>query len=205
MPRRLSVLLLIAACGCSSQSAPPAPSLAPCERYVENVMRLRGTELVDGALPDQQARWAARVSFAMLDACVYDRWPDAAVRCGATATDEGALSSCVQPPADSRGRLDASLRSLAEQMNARAEAPSSETGIPECDQYTIVFQSYVACDNVPEPARTASREALAITIEGWKQFRDPNFPAEAKRAAADACRQSTEALRQSASALGCRL
>jgi hypothetical protein len=151
-------------------------------------------------------RWATRVSFAMLDACVTDRWSDAAVRCGATATDEGALAACVQPPADSQRRLGAALRSLAEQMKARAEvAPGPDTGIPECDQYTAVFQSCVACDRLPEQARAASRDSLAAMIEGWKQYRDPNLPEEARRAAGDACRQGTEALRQSAAALGCRL
>jgi hypothetical protein len=206
MSRRLSALLLIVACGCGSPTSTPAPSLAPCERYVENAMRLRGPTLVEGAAPDQQVWWATRVSFAILDACVDDRWPGAAVRCGATAADEPALASCPQPPAASQRRLGAALRSLAEQMSTRAEAAPSrpETGIAECDELQTVFQAYAACDRVPEQARAAMRDSMVAMAESWKQLRHPEAPAEARRAAAEACRQATQALLDSAQALGCR-
>ncbi len=62
----------------------------------------------------------------------------------------------------------------------------------------------VNCDKLPAVARTAQEQALAATRSGWELLRDPDVPAEAKKAAADACRDSERALTQASAAAGCK-
>src|SRR5688572_2874949 len=67
-----------------------------------------------------------------------------------------------------------------------APAAGGDSGIAECDAYTKTFEKYVACDKVPAQAKDASKQSLEAMKQGWAQFKDPNVPAEAKKAAADA-------------------
>jgi hypothetical protein len=79
------------------------------------------------------------------------------------------------------------------------------TGVPACDEYLNAFDRYMSCDKIPQQAKDASRQGIAEMKRGWAMLRDPNVPAEARKAASDACREAVDALRQSAAAMGCPL
>ena len=64
-------------------------------------------------------------------------------------------------------------------------------------------RKFSTCDKLPPEARDAQLQSLVAAESGWASLRDPSVPAEAKKAAADACRQSTDALEQAWVAAGC--
>lgn len=86
---------------------------------------------------------------------------------------------------------------------APAAAPGS-TGIAECDGYLATAEKFAKCDKLPKEAKDAQGQALEAAKAGWASLKDPNVPAEAKKAAADACKQSDDALKQAWTAAGCQ-
>jgi hypothetical protein len=84
-------------------------------------------------------------------------------------------------------------------------AIAADTGIAECDTYVQTFNRYLACPSVPDQAKGASQANIAQMQQSWSSLKDPNTPAAAKKAAADACKQAVDALQSSAKALGCNL
>jgi len=86
-----------------------------------------------------------------------------------------------------------------------ADLAKVETGVPECNAFMRTFGEYMACDKLPQAAKDGSMQGAVQMLEGWKSLRDPNVPAEARKAAADACHQASDAVLQSAKALGCAL
>jgi hypothetical protein len=81
-------------------------------------------------------------------------------------------------------------------------APGS-SGIPECDAYVTQIQRLAQCPQMPVAAKQAMQDAIAQTIQGWRGLGDAGVPAEARRAAAQACTQASQALRQAAASMGC--
>jgi hypothetical protein len=89
-------------------------------------------------------------------------------------------------------------------LSTRPASPTN-TGIPDCDAYIALVTRYMQCDKIPQGARDAAKQGLDQMQAGWQQLKDPSMPAEARQAAANACKQATDALRQGASAMGCPL
>lgn len=85
-----------------------------------------------------------------------------------------------------------------------AAAPAGSTGIAECDGYLATAEKFAKCDKLPKEAKDAQTQALEAAKTGWASLKDPNVPAEAKKAAADACKQSDDALKQAWTAAGCQ-
>lgn len=79
--------------------------------------------------------------------------------------------------------------------------PDRDTGLPACDQYVAAMERYLQCDKVPQAARDGSGQGMAAMKSNWDDTR--NMPADARRAANDACRQALDALTQGAAAIGC--
>ncbi len=79
------------------------------------------------------------------------------------------------------------------------------TGVPACDAYVGGVQRYAQCKNVPVEAKQALQQAITQMVEGWKMMREPGMPAEARKAAGDACKQALEALKQAATSVGCAI
>jgi hypothetical protein len=88
---------------------------------------------------------------------------------------------------------------------AVAPAPPAypSTTVPECDAYLAEMTRFGQCPQIPQATRDAITASIAQVQQGWASLRDPNTPAEAKRAAGDACKQGVDALKQSATAMGC--
>jgi hypothetical protein len=86
---------------------------------------------------------------------------------------------------------------------APAPAAADSTGIPECDGYLATAAKFAACDKLPKEAKDAQTTALEAAKTGWASLKDPAVPAEAKKAAADACKQSDDALKSAWTAAGC--
>jgi hypothetical protein len=88
----------------------------------------------------------------------------------------------------------------------QAAAPAGDSsGIAECDAYLKTFEKYLACEKVPQQSKDASKQGLEAMKSSWAQLKDPNVPAETKKAAADACKTGEDGLKQSATALGCTI
>ena len=85
-----------------------------------------------------------------------------------------------------------------------APAAAGGTGIAECDGYLATAEKFATCDKLPKEAKDAQMQALDAAKSGWASLKDPNVPAEAKKAAADACKQSDDALKQAWTAAGCQ-
>ena len=92
----------------------------------------------------------------------------------------------------------------AEAPPAAAPAAAGSTGIAECDGYLATAEKFAKCDKLPKEAKDAQTQALEAAKTGWASLKDPNVPAEAKKAAADACKQSDDALKQAWTAAGCQ-
>ena len=87
---------------------------------------------------------------------------------------------------------------------AAPAAAAGSTGIAECDGYLATAEKFAKCDKLPKEAKDAQTQALEAAKTGWASLKDPNVPAEAKKAAADACKQSDDALKQAWTAAGCQ-
>jgi hypothetical protein len=85
-----------------------------------------------------------------------------------------------------------------------AAATGGSTGLPECDSYLSTAEKFAKCDKLPKEAKDAQMQALEAAKSGWASLKDPSVPAEAKKAAADACKQSDDALKQAWTAAGCQ-
>jgi hypothetical protein len=108
--------------------------------------------------------------------------------------------------------VEAAMTDSSNNSQPPASTPAScakggpiDTGVPECDDYLNAFDEYMSCDKIPQQAKDASCQGIEQMKQGWATLKDPSVPAEAKKAAADACQQATEALVQSAQAMGCPL
>jgi hypothetical protein len=75
--------------------------------------------------------------------------------------------------------------------------------IASCDAYFVAFERYMSCDKVPPQAREAAAQGIEQMKQGLAMLSDPGVPAEAQKAASDACAQATDALKESADAMGC--
>jgi hypothetical protein len=84
----------------------------------------------------------------------------------------------------------------AEATASVTHASTVATGFPECDRYLAMARQLIRCDRMPAEARRAQQQALDAAEPGWKSLADPQVPAEAKQAAADACRDAADALAQ---------
>ena len=85
-----------------------------------------------------------------------------------------------------------------------AAGGAAGTGIAECDSYLATAEKFAKCEKLPAEAKTAQAQALEAAKTGWASLKDPSVPAEAKKAAADACKQSDDALKQAWTAAGCQ-
>jgi hypothetical protein len=93
---------------------------------------------------------------------------------------------------------------LASQVTSCASGGAAVlTGIPMCDEYVRLMQSYLRCDKVPQAARDAAKQGLDAMTEAWGQM--SGMPDDAKQAANEACQQAGDALKQGAAAMGCSL
>jgi predicted small lipoprotein YifL len=86
---------------------------------------------------------------------------------------------------------------------ATARLTTTATGVPECDRYLATARRLVACDSVPAQQRQMQQQALDAAEPGWKSLADPQVPAEARTAAADACRQAADAIERTLTQARC--
>ncbi|HTJ42159.1 MAG TPA: hypothetical protein VL463_08685 [Kofleriaceae bacterium] len=125
---------------------------------------------------------------------------------GASDTGAGSASASGAGSASASGSAAASGSDTASgSAAASGGTASADTGVPECDDYLKAFDKYMSCDKIPQQAKDASKSGIEQMKQGWAMLKDPNVPAEAKKAAGDACKQAVDALKQSASAMGCAL
>lgn len=92
----------------------------------------------------------------------------------------------------------------AEAAKPAEAAAAGDTGIPECNDYLATADKFAKCDKLPKEAKDAQIQALEAAKTGWASLKDPNVPAEAKKAAADGCKQANEAMKQAWTAAGCQ-
>jgi len=78
------------------------------------------------------------------------------------------------------------------------KVPNAGIGVPECDRY---IDAYMRCiDNkVPEAARPQMREAMAQTVEAWRQA----AAGPARDGLGPACIAAYDAAKQATSSMGC--
>ena len=81
--------------------------------------------------------------------------------------------------------------------------PPAATGMPACDEYIALVESYLECDQFPQAARDSTRQATDQMRQAWRDMAtmDPDI----RRSAEDACRQASDAMRQAGSSMGCDL
>lgn len=110
----------------------------------------------------------------------------------ATLADE--LSKC----------LDTAARAEPLAVGSLGGVPSGgSTGMPACDEYLILVERYMQCDQFPQSARDSTRQAVDQMRQSWRDM--GNLPPDVRRTAEDGCKQVTEATRQAAQAMGCDL
>jgi len=85
-----------------------------------------------------------------------------------------------------------------------AAAAAAGTGIAECDAYLATVEKFAKCDKLPKEAKDAQLQGVEAMKTGWAALKDPNVPAEAKKAATDACKQSDDAMKAASTAAGCQ-
>jgi hypothetical protein len=98
--------------------------------------------------------------------------------------------------------LDAAARA-APLARPDAGAPPSFTGMPACDEYVRLVESYLDCDQFPQAARDSTRQATDQMRQAWRDM--SRMPPDVRRTADDACRQASDAMRQAGQAMGCDL
>jgi hypothetical protein len=208
----LSCGLLLAACGGSSKpAAAPTPTTTEtlasrCRALIEKNLSLQPTDPFATVPDPKRAPIRARFVDAMVTSCTEDDWTEELLTCGEKAADAAALDTCSKLMNEERRqkaatRLEPIWKEMAAASSDEPEAPpepmhagvvptDGTTGIAACDEYLVVFETYMACDKVPPAARDASKDSIA---------------AMPRNGAAAGCAQGVEALRQSAEALGCDL
>ena len=77
------------------------------------------------------------------------------------------------------------------------------TGMPACDEYLRLVESYLDCDQFPQAARDSTRQATDQMRQAWSDL--ANMPPDVRRTAEDACKQASDAMRQAGQAMGCDL
>ncbi len=80
---------------------------------------------------------------------------------------------------------------------------AGSTGLPACDEYVALVESYLRCDQFPESARDSTRQAVEQMRTGWSDM--AHLSPDIRRTAEDACKQASDAMRQAGDAMGCRL
>jgi hypothetical protein len=88
-------------------------------------------------------------------------------------------------------------------VGGRPSLPRAATGMPACDEYLALVESYLACDQFPQAARDSTRQATDQMRQAWADM--ANLPPDVRRTAEDACKQATDAMRQAGQAMGCDL
>lgn len=101
--------------------------------------------------------------------------------------------------------LAACAAAAAPHAPAVVEVPDGppRIGIPACDDYATLIESYLQCDQFPASARDSTRQAIDEMRKAWADLRA--LPPDARRTAEDACRQASDAIRQASDAMGCPL
>jgi hypothetical protein len=112
--------------------------------------------------------------------------------------------AATAPATDTAKPVEAKPADVKPADPAAAPAAAGSTGIAECDGYLATAEKFAKCDKLPKEAKDAQTQALEAAKTGWASLKDPNVPAEAKKAAADACKQSDDALKQAWTAAGCQ-
>jgi hypothetical protein len=84
---------------------------------------------------------------------------------------------------------------------ARPSQPA--TGMPACDEYLVLVERYLECDQFPQAARDSTRQSVDAMRQAWADM--ANLPPDVRRTAEDACKQATDAMRQAGQAMGCDL
>jgi hypothetical protein len=107
-------------------------------------------------------------------------------------------------PAETAPTAPATPPAEAKPADTAAGATGGSTGLPECDSYLATAEKFAKCDKLPKEAKDAQMQSLEAAKSGWASLKDPSVPAEAKKAAADACKQSDDALKQAWTAAGCQ-
>ena len=126
----------------------------------------------------------------------------AALALGACKKEENATAAPATAEAPAAGPAAAPAAAPAT-PEAPAAAPAiaatgDALGIPECDDYLTKYQACVS-SKVPEAARPALEQSLAMTRDGWKQA----IAAGGRDQLAVACKAMHEQTRASMSAYGC--
>jgi hypothetical protein len=75
---------------------------------------------------------------------------------------------------------------------------SDKIGVPECDEYV---EKYTKCidEKMPEGARDATREAMQMTVDAWKEA----AKGPGKDAMAEGCKIALDAAKKGSEAFGC--
>lgn len=199
--------ILAGAPACGSHAASPAAPAPPRASACADVAASLGarspaatlTAITDaGGEPRREA-----VTAAVAEACTADAWSPKLRQCLVDAPAVTELHACEDTmPLAQRTSLKARLAPPARAAGAANPVPVI-TGVPACDEFLEFQAQYLACDEVPGPAKGAMKESLEQRKQAWAILRDPNVPREALQVASDGCRQGTEALWESATAMGC--
>ena len=88
-------------------------------------------------------------------------------------------------------------------VDAGARAAAAVTGMPACDEYLALVESYLNCDQFPQAAADSTRQATDQMRQAWRDM--ANMPPDVRRTADEACKQASDAMRQAGQAMGCTL
>ena len=78
---------------------------------------------------------------------------------------------------------------------------AASTGMPECDEYLKVVETYSKCDKLTPAAKDAAIKGRDASKSTWTG----TMTDDAKKTAAAGCKSTIETLKTSAQALGCTL
>jgi Ni/Co efflux regulator RcnB len=111
-----------------------------------------------------------------------------------TATTETSATTETASAADTVATTETTATTVAE-----------STGVAECDSYLAALEKYMNCQNVPQAARDAQKQAADQMRTGWASW--AGLPEDARKVAQDAaktsCSTALTTLKQAATASGC--
>jgi hypothetical protein len=91
------------------------------------------------------------------------------------------------------------------ETTATTATVAESTGVAECDSYLAALEKYMNCQNVPQAARDAQKQAADQMRNGWASW--AGLPEDARKVAQDAaktsCTTALTTLKTAATASGC--
>jgi len=170
--------------------------LAECDAYLAEARYFNRCEKFprEARDPDGQQLAAAKSGWSSLQGADVPEYARESAR-AACSQSNVALHQAIEAAGGCVG-IGAEPPLPAEAAAPVTHASTVATGIPECDRYVATARQLIRCDRMPAEARQAQQQALDAAEMGWKSLADPQVPAEAKQAVADACRDAAAALAQ---------